>query len=78
MPRMYQKVDSNLRKEERLYVLIYLTGACMTFGADPLLRPTDVRSSPVDGIPYVLDFAKFEIHSQKRIIAQTKRVNCIG
>jgi glucose/arabinose dehydrogenase len=35
-----------------------------------LYRPIDVRFNPVDGVPYIIDFGRFEMHGERGVIAE--------
>jgi hypothetical protein len=34
-----------------------------------LYRPIDVRFNPVDGVLYIIDFGRFEMHSERGVLA---------
>ena len=35
-----------------------------------LSRPIDVRFNPVDGVLYIIDFGRFEMHSERGVVAE--------
>ena len=42
------------------------------FIQEPLARPIDVRFHPTDGRIYMLDFGKFEMHTERGVVAEAE------